>query len=347
MAPVVHELKSSDKVDVKILVTAQHRQMLDQMMEIFDIRTDWDLNIMIPDQSVAEVTSCVLTKINQVIQNQGKPDCILVQGDTTTVMATALVCYYNDIRLGHVEAGLRSGNIRTPFPEEANRRIVALLGDYHFAPTASAASNLKNEKVAENRIYVTGNTVIDALYYIIDRYGLNEDAKAIEPFVLVTCHRRESFGAPIRNIFSALRNFAERHPEVTIRYPVHPNPNVMNPAREILGNTRNIKLQKPLNYVEFVQAMRQAIFIISDSGGIQEEATALGKKVLVLREVTERPEGIETGFCQLVGMDRDRILDAAEKCLRDPSAPAKRDVYGDGKAAKRIVGILEKELLIR
>ncbi|MFQ5823903.1 MAG: non-hydrolyzing UDP-N-acetylglucosamine 2-epimerase [bacterium] len=338
MAPVIHALK--DKAKVKLIATAQHRELLDQMLGVFDLELNDDLNLMTNGQTLTRITCKVLKGMGYLFKQYGKPNYVLIQGDTTTVMATALACYYENVKVGHVEAGLRSGNMRAPFPEEGNRKIAGIFAYYHFAPTEWAANNLRKEGILESRIFVTGNTVVDALYYTLKNNALHlKTKKPDRPYILMTCHRRENFGRPVRNIFSAIRQIAEMHPEIDIVYPVHPNPNIVKPAQEILGNLANVKLLKPLDYVNFVNAMQECLFLISDSGGVQEEATALGKRVLVLRTTTERPEAVDAGFCKLVGSDIELIIKVALTCITNSTIKVK-SLYGDGQAATRIADIL-------
>ncbi len=346
MAPVISALKSQPWADVRVLATAQHRDMLDQVLNFFNIEPDIDLNIMRPNQTLTTLTARLLLDMDDVLLDE-KPDVVLVQGDTTTVMAVALACFYHRIPIGHVEAGLRTWDMQNPFPEEANRVIAGKLARWHFAPTEGSKQNLLREGVPDANIIVTGNTGIDALLITAAKdlvVGLALDTS--KRLVLVTSHRRENFGEPFLNICIALRTLAERNSDIQILYPVHPNPNVKDVAYEVLGRTRNIILCEPLDYAPFVAAMKKAYLIISDSGGVQEEAPALGKPVLVLREETERPEAVEMGVVKLVGANCDRILKEAQ-CLLDDSATYQtmaRGVspYGDGHAAERIVKVLRE-----
>lgn len=361
MAPLVRELARHSRVESLVCVTAQHRQMLDQILSLFDIRPDVDLNLMRPNQSLAELTAAIFTHLDPVL-SQLKPDWILVQGDTTTVMAAALLAYYHRIKIGHVEAGLRSGDKWQPFPEEINRSVVGVVADLHFAPTEWARQNLLKENVPSQRIRVTGNTVIDALQWVVNlpltpeaealfrQYGLppyhSGDASRL---ILVTAHRRENFGEPLENICHALRTLATDYGEsLRIVYPVHLNPNVQEPVYRLLGNLPNITLLPPLDYLPFVHLMKHATLILTDSGGLQEEAPGLGKPVLVLRRVTERPEGVQAGTVRLVGTDFQTIVAETHRLLDDPQAYQAMaqavNPYGDGKAAARIVqAILETE----
>jgi len=350
MAPVVAALARTAKIESRVCVTAQHREMLDQVLNLFGIVPDMDLNLMRPNQSLAELTASIFTHLDPVLRTE-KPDWVLVQGDTTTVMATALLCYYNRIRVGHVEAGLRTGDKWQPFPEEINRKIAGVVADLHFAPTEHSRQNLLHEGVPDWRIAVTGNPVIDALNEIVKRPAPAEaqellDHLNIRPggkqLVLITAHRRENFGSPLEQICAALKALAERFPErLELVYPVHLNPNVQEPVYRLLGNVPNITLLKPLDYLPMIHLMRNATLVLTDSGGIQEEATGLGKPTLVLREVTERPEGLTAGVLKLVGTDYDRILSQATLLLEDRSAydamAKAANPFGDGHAGERIV----------
>lgn len=346
MAPVILALQKQEWADVKVLATAQHRHMLDQVLSIFGIVPDYDLDIMQSNQGLTELTARLLVALDKVLDT-ASPDMVLAQGDTTTVMTTVLACFYRKIVFGHVEAGLRTGNIYNPFPEEMNRVMAGHLSAMHFAPTESAKENLLRENISQESIHVTGNTVIDALLETAKQdFTIGIDLDAAKQLILVTSHRRENFGAPMREAFTALRELVERNVVVELLYPVHPNPNVTKPAKEILGGHSRIHLVEPLGYAQFVQAMKQAYFVISDSGGVQEEAPALGKPVLVLREETERPEAVEAGVVHLVGTNKSLIISEAEKLLNDKEyyQLMARGVspYGDGKAADRIVYILKR-----
>lgn len=348
MAPVILALKQQPWAEVRILATAQHRQMLDQVLNFFDIKPDIDLNIMRPNQALTALTARLLLELDKVLLAE-KPDVVLAQGDTTTVMTVALACFYHRIPLGHVEAGLRTWDMHNPFPEEANRVIAGRLARWHFAPTESSRQNLLREGISDANITVTGNTVIDALLMTASKeleVGIALDAT--KRLVLVTSHRRENFGEPFRNICRALKTLAERNLDIQILYPVHPNPNVKDVAHEILSGCSNIILCDPLDYAPFIAAMKKAYLIISDSGGVQEEAPALGKPVLVLRDETERPEAVEMGVVKLVGPNYDRIVDAATLLLDDVNAyqAMARGIspYGDGQASQRIVSVLQAHL---
>lgn len=346
MAPVILALKQETWVEVRILATAQHRHMLDQVLNYFGIEPDIDLNIMRPNQALTTLTARLLLELDDVYQAE-KPDVVLAQGDTTTVMTVALACFYHRIPFGHVEAGLRTWNMQNPFPEEANRVIASCLSRWHFAPTMSSRDNLLKEGIPEDNIVVTGNTVIDALLMTAAKdldIGINLSPD--KPLVLVTCHRRENFGTPFRNICRAIHTLAERNPHVQFLYPVHPNPNVKSVAEKVLGNSSNIHLCEPLDYAPFVAAMKRSYIIVTDSGGVQEEAPALGKPVLVLRNETERPEAIEYGVVKLVGPDYDRIIAEVQRLLDDEIIYREMakgvSPYGDGHAAERIVKILRE-----
>jgi UDP-N-acetylglucosamine 2-epimerase (non-hydrolysing) len=348
--PVIHELRKCGRAEVCVCVTAQHREMLDQVLQPLGLKPDHDLNLMRLAPSLADITADVLNGVGSVLDEE-KPDRVLVQGDTTTTMATAMAAYYRRIPVGHVEAGLRSGDIYSPWPEEVNRRMVGVIADQHFAPTEQARDNLLKENVPESQIHVTGNTVIDALNQIKHRVNglengnpsVREVSKAIgrtnNRLILVTSHRRENWGRGIEQICTALRRLADRG-DVHIAYPVHPNPNVKIPVQEFIGDHPSISLLPPLDYLPFVALMSRAHLILTDSGGVQEEAPALGKPVLVLRHTTERPEGIAAGNARLVGVDAGTIVTEAERLLDDERAHRRmsraRNPYGDGKAAKRI-----------
>lgn len=354
MAPVVYELKRrNSEFDSVVCTTAQHRYLHDQVLELFDIRPDLDLNLMKPNQKLDELTSKVLENMKNVISDV-QPDYVLIQGDTTTAFAVGLISFYLRCKVCHLEAGLRTYRKDAPFPEEVNRRIISCIADIHFAPTEHAKVNLIKEGFNPSTIIVTGNTVIDALYWALkNNPSKNLLISGLErelfdsSFILVTGHRRENFGEGFKNICIGLRNIVEKYPHYQIIYPVHLNPNVKKPVYSLLGDKKNIKLIEPLEYVTFVNLMKKARFIISDSGGIQEEATALGKPVLVMRDVTERPEAIEAGVCKLVGTNPERILAEAslliengKEYLRNSKA---KNIFGDGFAAKRVADTLIKK----
>lgn len=348
MAPVILRLREESWADVRVLATAQHRELLDQILSYFDIVPDIDLDIMSPNQSLIQLTARLLTAVDEVLAAE-MPDVVLVQGDTTTVMTVALACFYRRIPLGHIEAGLRTGDIWNPFPEEANRIIAGRFARWHFAPTIDTRENLLREGVPDGDIFVTGNTVVDALLMTAQTthdFGISmEDS---ERLVLITSHRRENFGEPFSRICDALRRLAINNFDVQFLYPVHPNPNVRKAAYECLSNLRNFHLCDPLEYGQFVSAMKRAYVIITDSGGVQEEAPALGKPVLVLRDETERPEAVDQGVVKLVGTDVDRIVVEVQTLLDDESAyrTMARGVspYGDGKASGRIANALKAHL---
>jgi UDP-N-acetylglucosamine 2-epimerase (non-hydrolysing) len=351
MAPVVRELAKTPGIEAMVCVTAQHRQMLDQVLNLFQITPDVDLDLMRPDQSLAELTASVFTHLDPVI-GRLRPDWVLVQGDTTTVMAAALLAYYHKVRVGHVEAGLRTFDKWQPFPEEINRKIASSVSDLHFAPTEWARQNLLHEAVPHEQIVVTGNPVIDALHIVANQPETPAVRQLIAALdmvsngcqrrmILVTAHRRENFGQPLEEICKALKALAMRYPEARFVYPVHLNPHVWEPVHRLLGQTPNIKLVKPIDYLPLVHLLKRATLVLTDSGGLQEEAPGLGVPVLVLRRVTERPEGVEAGTVRLVGTDAERILSNAVRLLDDPQAHAAMakaiNPYGDGHAAARIV----------
>lgn len=344
LAPVLAELNKHE-VNSIICVTAQHREMLDQVLALFAIHPHYDLAIMQPNQSLAALTARALTKLDEVLCSE-KPDWVLVQGDTTTAMVGALAAFYHQTKVGHVEAGLRSFDKYQPFPEEINRKIASSVSDLHFAPTEVSKQNLRREGIPEANIVVTGNTVIDALLQVAAQpYDWDASPLTAIPrdkrIILVTAHRRENFGAPLQNICAALRIIAERYADVHIVYPVHLNPNVQTIVREALGHIANITLLSPLEYLPLVHLLKQSYLVVTDSGGIQEEAPGLGKPVLVLREVTERPEGVTAGTVKLVGTDQDKIVREVELLLSDQAEYDRMaraiNPYGDGQASQRIV----------
>lgn len=356
LAPVIMQLgRLYDRFTSKVCVTAQHRAMLDQVLEIFNIKPDYDLDVMLPGQSIAQITSRAIEGLDRVIKSLG-PDLVLVQGDTTTAFCGALAAFYNKVRVGHVEAGLRTENIYAPFPEEINRRLVSRLTDYHFAPTDTARKALLKENIASSSIFVTSNTVIDALLWARSRVHKDELELSISlvealnghQVILVTGHRRESFGKGFENICSAIRMVADVFSDSVFVYPVHLNPNVREPVNRILGGHERIHLVEPLSYPTFVWLMNRATIVLTDSGGVQEEAPSLGKPVLVMRETTERPEGIEAGNALLVGVTKDNIVKELLHLLQDPEkrqAMTKvNNPYGDGKASERIIDILKSVL---
>jgi UDP-N-acetylglucosamine 2-epimerase (non-hydrolysing) len=343
LAPVIHVLQAdTQNFEVFQLATAQHRQMLDQMLEIFNLKPDRDLNIMQPNQSLSQLTASVMEKVTALFQ-EIKPQLVMIQGDTTTAMVSALAAFYQKISVAHVEAGLRTGDIYNPFPEEINRKVVGTLASFHFPPTDQSAANLIAEGVAKAAIAVTGNTVVDALQMIAPRLEslpLPVKQKPGQRMILVTAHRRENFGAPLEDICQSILKITQRFHDVEFVYPVHPNPNVREKVSLILGHHDRIHLLEPLNYIEFLALMKKAFLILSDSGGVQEEAPTYGKPVLVMRQVTERPEGVQKGVARLVGTDQNRIIANVSELLTDPLAYQQMsqgiNPYGDGKAALKI-----------
>jgi len=348
MAPVVKALSLQSWVDLRVIATAQHREMLDQVLELFAIQPHRDLNVMRSNQGLADLTARLIGNLDELLQ-QEHPQAVLAQGDTTTVMTAALTAFYQRIPFGHVEAGLRTGDLANPFPEEMNRIVAGHLTRWHFAPTESARANLLREGIDEQAIHVTGNTVIDALLDISSRLPpLNLPIHPDKRLILVTAHRRENFGEPLKNIIQALRQLAQANPDVQILYPVHPNPNIAGPVYRELGSFPGIILCPPLDYAPFVAAMKSAYLIVSDSGGVQEEAPALGKPVLVLRAETERPEAVEAGVVRLIGTAAETIVECTQRLLDDDDEYRKLakgiSPYGDGHAAERIVAILARDL---
>lgn len=352
MAPVVSALAELDQLESRVCVTAQHRQMLDQVLELFEIKPDYDLNIMKPGQGLAEVTNAVLSGLSGVLE-EFQPDLVLIHGDTSTTLAASLACYYKQVPVAHVEAGLRTGDIYSPWPEEVNRKVAGTIAELHFAPTERSRVNLLSEAVPENRIVVTGNTVIDALQKVSSLLAGNTEMSAafadhfaLDPtkrLVLVTGHRRESFGDGFARICKAIATLAQRS-DIEIVYPVHLNPNVAGPVHAALGNLDNVHLIPPQDYLPFVYLMQRADIILTDSGGVQEEAPSLGKPVLVMRDTTERPEAVEAGTVKLVGSDANRIVQAASTLLDNPTAyeamSLAHNPYGDGQAAERIISAI-------
>ncbi len=361
MAPIIKVLAETPGIESRVCVTAQHRQMLDQVLDLFQIVPDVDLDLMQPGQTLSDLTAAVFTHLDPVLERL-KPDWVLVQGDTTTVMSAALLAYYHRIHVGHVEAGLRTGDKWQPFPEEVNRRVASVATDLHFAPTDWARDNLLKEGVPSSHILVTGNPVIDALHTVaelspptetlelLDRLGIDNDShkpvsSRSKRLVLITAHRRENFGEPMENICFALRQLAEDYLDnVEFVYPVHLNPNVQEPVNRLLGDVPNITLLPPMDYFPWVHLIKSASLMLTDSGGLQEEAPGLGVPVLVMREVTERPEGVKAGAVCLVGTDPEHIIVETHRLLDDPHAHAEMaqavNPYGDGKAAPRIVQAL-------
>ena len=355
MAPLVHALAQDDAFESRICVTAQHREMLDQVLHLFNISPDYDLNIMQPGQGLSEI-SCRILEGMKPVMDSFRPDLVLVHGDTTTTFATSLAAFYQRIPVGHVEAGLRTGNLYSPWPEEANRTLTGHLAMAHFAPTENARANLLREGLSDQRIFVTGNTVIDALFWVRDRILGDEALKraldenyafldAGKKLILVTGHRRESFGGGFERICNALVEIARRHPDVQIVYPVHLNPNVREPVNRILSGIDNVILIPPQEYLPFVYLMNRAYLILTDSGGIQEEAPSLGVPVLVMRDTTERPEAVTAGAVRLVGTEAARIFAAISQLLTDKEAyqamSRAHNPYGDGRACQRIIDALK------
>ena len=349
MAPVVKELESREEIESIVCVTAQHREMLDQVLETFDIKPKYDLNIMKPGQTLTEITSNVLMGLEKVMQEE-KVDVVLVHGDTTTTFAGALAAFYNQIKIGHVEAGLRTWDKYSPFPEEMNRQMVDCMCDYYFAPTELSKQNLLNEGKDESKIYVTGNTVIDAMKTTVNKNYQNEvlDWASDSRMILLTSHRRENLGEPMYNIFRAVKRIVDEFEDVKVVFPIHLNPKVRSIANEVLGDEQRVKMIEPLEVFDFHNFQNHSYLILSDSGGIQEEAPSLGKPVLVLRDTTERPEGIEAGTLKLAGTDEQRIYELTKELLVNKEEYKKmsnaNNPYGDGESSKRIVDVLVKTL---
>lgn len=360
MAPVALGIAEDSSFTAEICITAQHREMLDQVMNIFSLKADYDLNLMRPGQDLYDITSRVLVGMRDVLR-EAKPDIVLVHGDTTTCFAAGLAAFYEGIKLGHVEAGLRTGNMQAPFPEEANRSLVGRLANYHFAPTELAKNNLLAENVDPSSIYITGNTVIDALLMVRDKadampashwqqvFGQELYQEITHPqkkLILITGHRRENFGQGFVDLCNAIKELAKKHPDWVLLYPVHLNPNVQKPVNEILSGLANAHLIEPQEYLPFVWLMNQSDLILTDSGGIQEEGPSLGKPVLVMRAVTERPEAVVAGTVKLVGTNTKKIVDGVEQVLLDKNVYKTMSTainpYGDGKATQRIVEILSQ-----
>ncbi len=351
MAPVIRELQNRPgEVEIIVCVTAQHREMLDQVLDLFGIRPDFDLNIMQANQTLHDITSRALLGLRDVIA-EVKPDMILVHGDTTTTFVAALAGFYAQIPVGHVEAGLRTGNKYSPFPEEMNRRLTGSIADLHFAPTSTSRNNLLSEGVKSDRIFITGNTVIDALLLTVQKdYTFRDPVLSSLDYssskiILLTTHRRENLGEPMRNIYLALKQVVEEHPEVQVVFPMHKNPQVREVVNSVLGRMDRVHLIEPLDYQPFVNLMARSYIILTDSGGVQEEAPSFGKPVLVLRDTTERPEAVEAGTVQLLGTSKDTVYTAVKSLILNPEDYARManavNPYGDGKAARRTVdGVL-------
>ena len=359
MAPLVKELQKDTVTFVtKVCVTAQHREMLDQVLEFFQIKLDYDLDIMKPGQDLYHVTTNILLNIKPILE-KFKPDIVLVHGDTATTFATSLAAFYQKIKIGHIEAGLRTGHLYSPWPEEGNRKLTGVLANYHFSPTENSKNNLLSENVDKSKILVTGNTVIDALQLVVQRIENDNELrlKLVDSiresgfidlnskFILVTGHRRENFGKGFLNICKSIKELAEKYPNISILYPVHLNPNVRKPVNEILSGIENIKLVEPFRYEEFVYLISKSYLILTDSGGIQEEAPYLGKPVLVMRDTTERPEAVEAGFVKLVGSSVEDIVKEVQVLLDDSSEYQRmsksHNLYGDGNACKKIITFIK------
>lgn len=351
MCPLVHALKLEASIESRVCVTAQHREMLDQVLNLFDIHPEYDLDIMQPNQGLHEITAKILQKIKPVLESF-QPDIVLVHGDTSTTFATSLAAFYQQIKVGHIEAGLRTNDIYSPWPEEANRKLTSVLTKYHFAPTSGCKKNLLRESIPAEAITVTGNTVIDALLLIKEKITIDKELKKslrnrfnfldeTKRLILVTGHRRENFGNGFENICKALQVIATKHSDIQIVYPVHLNPNVQEPVNRLLHNIPNIFLVEPQDYLPFVYLMLRSHIILTDSGGIQEEAPSLGKPVLVMRDTTERPEAVESNTVKLVGTDSVKIIKEIDILLRNESSYNKmsksHNPYGDGKACQRII----------
>lgn len=358
MAPLVLALKNDNKFESKICVTAQHREMLDQVLELFEIIPDFDLNIMKPSQSLNEVTSNILLNLRFILQDY-KPDLVLVHGDTSTTFAATLAAYYEKIKVGHVEAGLRSGDLFSPWPEEANRKLTGAIADYHFTPTSKSKSNLLKEGINSKNITVTGNTVIDSLFFIKNKLDNNKSLitdlsnnfhflDSSKKLILVTGHRRENFGQGFENICSAIKELAQEFPDIQIIYPVHLNPHVQEPVNRVLNNLDNVFLIEPQQYLPFCYLMNRSYLIITDSGGIQEEAPSLGKPVLVMRDITERPEALNSGAIKLIGTNKDNIVQNVKILIMNNKEYKRMSVaknpYGDGKASNKIIDFISANL---
>lgn len=342
MAPLVKELENRKEIESIVCVTAQHREMLDQVLNVFDIKPNYDLNIMKQGQTLSEITSRVLLGLEEVIQKE-KPNIILVHGDTTTTFAGALAAFYNSVDIGHVEAGLRTWNKYSPYPEEMNRQMVDRMTDMFFAPTELSKNNLLKEDISEDKIYVTGNTAIDAMKYTVNAEYKNQlfDWLGDSKFILLTAHRRENLGEPMYNIFRAVKRVVEENPDVKVIYPIHMNPKIREIANTVIGDNDRIKIIEPLEVIDFHNFINRSYLILTDSGGIQEEAPSLGKPVLVLRDTTERPEGIESGTLKLVGTDEEKIYNETINLLTNKEAYDKMskaaNPYGDGTTSRQIV----------
>lgn len=351
MAPLVKKMENNKNIESKVLVTGQHREMLDSVLKIFDIKPDFDLNIMKHGQTIQDITSKVLYGTSDIIKNNFRPDLLLVHGDTSTSFSAALGAFYEKVPVGHVEAGLRTGNIYSPYPEEMNRKLIGSLSTYHFAPTINNMDNLLKENINKNNIVVTGNTVIDALHSVInDKYNFSNNKHLIDidyskKIVLLTCHRRENWGIPMENIFSAINEVAKIKKDITFIYPVHMNPQIVKLANELFTSD-NVKLIEPLEYEDFANLINKSYLILTDSGGLQEEAPSLGKPVLVLRTETERPEAVESGTVKVIGVKKDIVYNQILQILDNQNLYDKManavNPYGDGKACDRIIDFIEK-----
>lgn len=347
LAPVIAAFRRDSRFLVWTCLTGQHREMVDQVLHLFKIRTDFDLNLMVEAQTLGDLTSKLFPKIDSVLKKI-RPDLLILQGDTTTAFAVTLDAFYNRIPIAHVEAGLRTYNKYHPFPEEINRKLISHVADLHFAPTQGAKKNLLCEGISAKNIFVTGNTIVDALKQVRLKLSNSDFRRQRKRAILVTAHRRESFGKPLINICCALKTIAKEHPDIEIIYPVHLNPNVRSVVYRELSGIRNIRLLKPVNYIEFLKLMAKCHFILTDSGGIQEEAPSFGKPVLIMRDVSERGEGIRMGISKIVGTSTSKIVREATRLLNHPSAyrkmVGKKNPYGDGMTSNRIVQISEKFL---
>lgn len=359
MCPLVKELQNSDSFNVSVCVTAQHRDMLDQVLNVFDVQPNFDLDLMRHNQTLTSLTAMIIEGMSTILE-QETPDIVLVHGDTTTTFAVSLACYYKQISVGHVEAGLRTGDVYSPWPEEGNRQLTKTLATWHFAPTETAKSNLLKENTPESKVVVTGNTVIDALKWVVDKneqdHGFVEEMKAEFPFIngeskvlLITGHRRENHGKGFDDICSAILQLSKENPSLEIAYPVHPNPNVSAPVIKALSDLPNVHLIAPQEYRKFVYLMQNSHIILTDSGGIQEEAPSIGKPVLVMRYTTERPEAVEAGTVKLVGSDKDMIVSGVSVLLSCEdvyeSMSRSANPYGDGTACKQIVAFLKEKMI--
>ncbi len=349
MAPLVKELQSREELDAKVLVTAQHREMLDSVLELFDITPDFDLNIMKHGQTITDITTRVLHGVGEIFE-QERPDLVLVHGDTTTTFAAALASFYQKIAVGHVEAGLRTGNIYSPYPEEMNRKLTGSLATYHFSPTVMNVENLLRENISKENIVITGNTVIDALLSVTDKPyrfdidELNEIDETKQKLLLLTCHRRENWGEPMKQIFEAINELTEKNPDVVVVFPMHKNPSIRELARQYFSSNAAVRLIEPLDYEPFANLMKKSHLILTDSGGIQEEAPALGKPVLVLRTETERPEAVKAGTVKIAGIETEKIVQLADELLNSQKAydemAQAANPYGDGTASKQIADFI-------